>query len=105
MPTEDGSLTPEDMKIIRVWLDEKGTKPAIPCPVCGTVRWSVGNHIVSDYIGEFGHNNNYVPYVILWCANCAYSMRFGAVQIGLYKRDEAVQPSQEGPSTSQPTKG
>jgi predicted nucleic-acid-binding Zn-ribbon protein len=90
MPDIDGKLSADDIAQINLHLSLKRPTGGYPCPYCASLNWVLGQHIVTDSTGS-GYSMMSqeraawkVPYVVYFCTNCGYSMRFNAVMIGLY---------------------
>lgn len=104
MPDREGRLTPDDVAIVRAFLRGKARLNPHRCPYCDTTEWLMGNHIVTDEIPADLDDleredlagrpvaarvaRHAVPYIVFFCTNCAYTMRFNAAMMGFYGDEE-----------------
>ena len=85
MLDEQGRLSDQDKQKIADWLDEKWTQPS-KCSVCGHSDWTLGEHLVNlqiYYGGGLRIGGPTYPYVMVICKNCAQTLFFNAVMLGL----------------------
>lgn len=79
MPDEHGKLSPSERSAIDNWLESRWVFRKCPC--CGHEEWIEGEHLLMDtaYPGENptqARRMVVVPYVVRFCAYCAYTLRF-----------------------------
>lgn len=84
MPDQHGRLTPLEQSAIESWLGSRWHERI--CPICKCTDWVAGNHILMDqaYPGESASQSRrmtVVPYVVRFCENCAYAIRFNWAMI------------------------
>lgn len=92
MPDADGLLSHAEKVLMWNWLSERWTQRACPC--CGVEKWVGANHVLMD-VPYAAPNRSIdrrpqiaVPYVVAFCENCAYTVRFNAYMIpGLFDAD------------------
>jgi hypothetical protein len=85
MPDATGALTPTDNDTIQRWWDQHWKAPVI-CPVCKTTDWTIAPHVVNfqRHADDASvPNTTSYPHIVVTCKNCAHSMLFNAVQIGV----------------------
>lgn len=94
-------LTEEQIKIVIEKLS-KTAPNGIICPVCGNKRWNVNNTI--SEVREFqngsiilGGNSSLIPIINITCQNCAHTLFFNALQMGLINREgETINDDKDG---------
>lgn len=64
------------------------------CPVCGNKNWGINNIVTESREFQFGNfilggDSALVPYITITCNNCAHTLFFNAIQLGI------VNPNQE----------
>ena len=76
------AFTPEQTDKINSWLQQKVKR--LDCPCCGTNDWSFGDILMTmsefNVISQKGRG---LPLLPVTCKNCAYTMMFAAIQIGI----------------------
>ncbi len=98
MPDKDGKLTEADYKLVTDWL-EKFSALATPCPLCGSMNWLIGPHLVQpitiggDQTLLFGGGVGY-PHILLMSDKCGYTIMLNAVLVGLAKAAPVPSPTQ-----------
>ena len=78
------TLTDDEKKLFEKWVLERS--PKLKCPCCGKSNFTVGEHLVSPpTVGRDGVQLGGVAYpnAMLICTNCAHTLFFNAVVIGL----------------------
>lgn len=60
----------------------------IVCPICGKKQWDINNIVIESrefQQGNFiiGGNSAIAPFVTISCRNCAHTLFFNAIQIGV----------------------
>ncbi len=80
MPNPSAEISQEDRAKIDRWLVDKWK--VRNCPICGTAKWLAAHHFLLDETPG-PDASIVVPYVALFCANCAYTVRFNAALMGL----------------------
>src|SRR5579863_1200345 len=85
MPDSNGVLSPEDNAKIQRWWSGHWNAPVV-CPVCKTTEWTQAPHVVNiqrHAVDANVTNTVSYPHIVVTCQNCAHSMFFNAVQIGV----------------------
>jgi len=85
MPDSGGVLSPEDNAKIQSWWSQHWVNP-VTCPVCKTTEWIQAPHVVNiprHAVDAMTINTISYPHIVVTCKNCAPSMFFNAVQIGV----------------------
>lgn len=85
MPDTTGLLSPAENEIIQRWWAQHWKAP-VTCPVCRTSEWTIAPHVVNiqRYALDAATPATVTyPHLIVTCKNCAHSMFFNAVQIGV----------------------
>ena len=81
-------LSAEKYALARDWLVNKGVMRA--CTVCGENSWQLAKHAIWPNIyGERGPliGGTSYPQIMLICNNCAHTVYFNAVLMGLFSDD------------------
>lgn len=79
-------MTPDEVQRINQWLRDKHVRG--DCPACGVVpHWKIYPEIMAVPImlhaGTIDPDERHYGFLGLGCTNCAYTMLFGAVSVGL----------------------
>lgn len=66
----------------------------IVCPICGKKQWNINDLVIESREFQYGNfilgtDSALVPYVTISCQNCAHTLFFNAIQLGV------VNPKQE----------
>ena len=88
MPGLDGRLSQSEKDDIRRRIDELWRGGAKNCPICGSNKWFLSDHVVEAPIvteGVRGFGSAY-PSVLLISEPCGYTLHFNAVILGVAKR-------------------
>lgn len=97
MPGPDGKMNGAEKGRFIAWLNDK-TKLEPSCPVCGTNKWNVGDHLLNAMVFHGGAamvvGGPTYPLAFVACSNCQYTRTFMAVPIGILDAPEA--PKSEG---------
>lgn len=66
-------------RVNQVWTNSK------VCPICGQQKWSMSDRVFSmhEFHVKPGEQSQMVPFIILICSSCGYSMFFNAISLGL----------------------
>ena len=85
MPDAAGRLSDVERDRINSWLEEKwlGTKT---CPVCGLFQWVMPDHVVqveAQAHMALPYTPTQYPQVMLVCRNCAHTLFFNTVAMGI----------------------
>jgi predicted nucleic-acid-binding Zn-ribbon protein len=98
MPDATGALTPADNDTIQRWWNQHWKAP-VTCPVCKTTEWTIAPHVVNfqrhAMDASVGNTVSY-PHIVVTCKNCAHSMFFNAVQVGVSPSRPVPMPSYMG---------
>lgn len=86
-------LTDDQIKNVIDQLN-KVSSNGIICPVCGNRHWTINNIVTESREFQHGNliiggNSALVPYVTITCSQCAHTLFFNAIQIGI------IDPKQE----------
>ena len=97
MPDEEGILSQEERAVVAAWINQKWDQRPKLCPVSGETTWVIGRHIVAPVTqGVSGLTGGATyPLVQLICRDCAYTMLFNAVMIGIISGDTESTEEQE----------
>jgi len=88
MPDLDGRLSQSEKDAIRQHIDELWRGGAKNCPICGSNKWFLSDHIVEAPIvsqGVRGFGSAY-PSILLISEPCGYTIQFNAVILGVMKQ-------------------
>ena len=101
MADQKPELKKADVDAIKRWVEEKAPG-AIVCTVCGENSWLVGEHLVAPPIHAQGLllGGTSYPQAMLICVNCAHTVYFNAVIMGLLKEKEEPGESEEASDTN-----
>lgn len=70
------------------WLEGKWPRPRT-CPVCRqNPSWSIYGPVSSLAVGQQISVDTYAPLMLVTCSNCAHTLMFNAVQMGIMGRDD-----------------
>jgi hypothetical protein len=89
MPDSGGKLTQSEKDEIRRKIDQLWVGSAKNCPVCGSNKWFLADHIVEAPIinQDFrGFGGSAYPAVLLISEPCGYTLSFNAVILGVVRR-------------------
>lgn len=87
MPGLDGRLSEAEKDAIRRRIDELWRGSA-NCPICGSSKWIISDHIVDAPIvteGVRGFGSAY-PFILLTSETCGYTLHFSAVILGIAQK-------------------
>lgn len=87
MPGLNGQLSQEEKNQIRQKIDELWRGGAKNCPICGSAKWFLADHVVESQIvsqGVRGFGSAY-PAIQLISEPCGYTISFNAVVLGVMK--------------------
>lgn len=84
-------LTDEQINTIISKLNSASPQGII-CPVCGNKRWTINNIVVESrefQHGDFilGGKSALVPFVNMTCEQCAHTLFFNAIQMGVINEE------------------
>ena len=85
MPPDEKVLSREEKDRILKWLESKWTS-AKQCPICGTNKWHIGDHlstILTTHKGNIFIGGPTIPVIIVVCMTCGYTLLFNAVVVGI----------------------
>lgn len=88
MPDLDGRLSQSEKDGIRKRIDDLWCGSAKNCPICGSAKWFLSDHVVEVPIvtqGVRGFGSAY-PSVLLISEPCGYTLSFNAVILDIMKR-------------------
>jgi hypothetical protein len=92
MPDSGGKLNELEKADLRIKIDKIWTGSAKNCPICGSNKWFLGDHVVESPIinQEFrGFGSTAYPAVLLISELCGYTIYFNAVILGVTSRRSA----------------
>lgn len=85
MPDQHGKLTAEDTAKVAKWWTGRWKSPVV-CPVCKTSDWTLAPHLVGLHrlaVDPLSETGEVYHMILVGCRNCAHTMTFNAVQVGL----------------------
>jgi hypothetical protein len=86
MPDPSGKLSQAEKDNIRQKIDDLWRGSAKNCPICGSNRWIIADHVVELPIiteGVRGFGASAYPSVLLISQPCGYTLQFNAVALGV----------------------
>jgi len=98
MPDPSGKLTEEEKRKISDWFRERWKLPAT-CPICGTMNWTIGEHLVQPLTfsgGGISVGGITYPQVMLISTDCGYTRLFNAVMLGLLPQAPPTEQKRAG---------
>ena len=65
----------------------------IVCPICGNRQWAINDIVIESREFQHGNlilggNSALVPFVTITCRNCAHTLFFNAIQLGVVNPDQ-----------------
>ncbi len=100
MPETEGTLSNEEKKKVRDWINEKWGMQKT-CPSCGKNEWQLADHLVSPsvhYGGGVRIGGPSYPQAMLICMVCGFTFYFNAVVMGLIPGLEEKETAESGGS-------
>jgi hypothetical protein len=88
MPNASGKLLENEKDEIRKKIDALWVGSAKNCPICGSAKWFLADHVVESPIiteGVRGFGAGAYPAVMLVSEPCGYTLYFNAVILGVVK--------------------
>jgi predicted nucleic-acid-binding Zn-ribbon protein len=85
MPDYNGMLSPDDRKIIDVWI--KNNWHMGTCPICRKQNWVLADHVVNPalYSGLGILQSGAYPQIMFICQVCGYTLYFNAGSVGIVR--------------------
>ncbi len=90
-----GQITEADQAKVTEWFDAHWPRPR-DCPVSGPTSWKYSS-LLAGVPSHDGHN--VLPLVVVTCSECAYTMFFSAIDIGIVAKipkPEVLTPEKVG---------
>jgi hypothetical protein len=89
MPDAGGKLSENEKTAIREKIEKLWIGGGKNCPICGSNRWVIADHLVEPEIARgWGgvHTGPIYPMVMLVSEPCGYTMLFNAATLGVVSR-------------------
>ena len=71
-----------DFDKARNWVIHKSKPPDFACPICKSHNWSIDPELAGIDRAESNKGEPYLPYIVLTCSTCGYTMLINAVIAG-----------------------
>jgi hypothetical protein len=89
MPNASGKLSEDEKVVVQTKINDLWRGSAKNCPICGSNKWIIGDHVVEAPIiteGVRGFGAGAYPSVMLISEVCGYTIFFNAVILGVIPR-------------------
>jgi hypothetical protein len=83
LPDENYRLSDDERTKASDHVNKTALQADDPCPHCGNINTSVGEHVFRLAVGFQPIPRGYVPIVPVICSNCGHVRLFGALAMGL----------------------
>ncbi len=83
---EPGKLTDQETETVMAWLQERAGED-LPCPVCSHEAWLIGD-LKGRLPAPHPLGGPAYPFVVLLCMNCAHTLFFNAIVMGVEPKAE-----------------